>query len=64
MDSSELKARFFTVLGNMGQWKLDFFWSEVRANFFWADGTGPRSFETLAAASALRNGLIPREQSA
>ncbi|SVC86238.1 uncharacterized protein METZ01_LOCUS339092, partial [marine metagenome] len=55
-------APFFRVRRNLKNGRCKIFCCQGRAKFFWADGTGPRSFVALGAALASIKGVIPDEE--
>ena len=57
-------APFFRVAGNLKNGRCQKIYEECRANFFWADGTGPGSIGGLAVALCPENVRVPREKHA
>ena len=66
--SEEAKFRFsqsrhlFSEFGRNGKWENHKKCYQGGAKFFWAYGTGPRSFVALGVALASIKGHIPRER--
>ena len=58
----DTSAPFSRVSGNLKNGRCEKNDEECRANFFWADGTGPGSIGGLAGALCPENVQVPREQ--